>query len=53
MKKIFFKDIVEVLNFFKIVVFMVFNNKGDENKISKEMQKWVWAYVWVYYYQFN
>ena len=53
MKKIFLKDIAEALNLSKTAVSMVLNNKGDENKISKETQKRVWAYAWAHHYQPN
>ena len=39
MKKIFLKDIAEELNLSKTAVSLVLNNRGDENKISKETQK--------------
>ena len=39
MKKIFLKDIAEALNLSKTAVSLVLNNRGDENKISKETQK--------------
>lgn len=53
MKKIFLKDIAEALNLSKTAVSMVLNNKGDENKISKETQKRVWAYARAHHYQPN
>ncbi|WP_282161002.1 LacI family DNA-binding transcriptional regulator [Ulvibacterium marinum] len=39
MKKIFLKDIAAELNLSKTAVSLVLNNRGDENKISKETQK--------------
>lgn len=39
MKKIFLKDIADALNLSKTAVSLVLNNRGDENKISKETQK--------------
>ncbi len=39
MKKIFLKDIAEELGLSKTAVSLVLNNRGDENKISKETQK--------------
>ncbi|NND79926.1 MAG: LacI family DNA-binding transcriptional regulator [Maribacter sp.] len=39
MKKIFLKDIAQELNLSKTAVSLVLNNRGDENKISKETQK--------------
>jgi len=39
LKKIFLKDIAEELNLSKTAVSLVLNNRGDENKISKETQK--------------
>ncbi len=39
MKKIFLKDIAEALNLSKTAVSLVLNNRGDENKISKDTQK--------------
>ncbi|EAR02399.1 LacI family DNA-binding transcriptional regulator [Maribacter sp. HTCC2170] len=39
MKKIFLKDIAEELKLSKTAVSLVLNNRGDENKISKETQK--------------
>lgn len=53
MKKIFLKDIAEALNLSKTAVSMVLNNKGDENKISKETQKRVWAFARAHHYQPN
>jgi len=42
-EKISLKHISEALNVSKTLVSMVLNNKGDENGISKETQKRVWA----------
>ena len=53
MKKIFLKDIAEALNLSKTSVSMVLNNKGDENKISKETQKRVWDFARKHHYQPN
>lgn len=53
MKKIFLKDIAEALNLSKTAVSMVLNNKGDENKISKETQQRVWAFARAHHYQPN
>jgi LacI family transcriptional regulator len=39
LKKIFLKDIAEGLQLSKTAVSLVLNNKGDENKISKDTQK--------------
>ncbi len=39
MKKIFLKDIAQALNLSKTAVSLVLNNRGDENKISKDTQK--------------
>ncbi|WP_291867927.1 LacI family DNA-binding transcriptional regulator [Maribacter sp.] len=39
MKKIFLKDIAKELNLSKTAVSLVLNNRGDENKISKDTQK--------------
>lgn len=38
MKKIYLKDIAQQLNVSKTTVSLVLNNRGDENKISKETQ---------------
>ncbi|KAA3636553.1 MAG: LacI family transcriptional regulator [Bacteroidetes bacterium] len=38
MKKLYLKDIAHQLNVSKTTVSLVLNNKGDENKISKETQ---------------
>ncbi len=53
MKKIFLKDIAEALNLSKTAVSMVLNNKGDENKISKETQQRVWDFARKHRYQPN
>lgn len=53
MKKVFLKDIAEALNLSKTAVSMVLNNKGDENKISKETQKRVWDFAREHRYQPN
>ena len=45
MKKIFLKDIAKDLNVSKTTVSLVLNNKGDANKISKETQQKIRAYV--------
>lgn len=39
MKKVFLKDIAKELSLSKTAVSLVLNNRGDENKISKETQK--------------
>lgn len=39
MKKLFLKDIAQELKLSKTAVSLVLNNRGDENKISKETQK--------------
>ena len=53
MKKIFLKDIAVALNLSKTAVSMVLNNKGDENKISKETQQRVWDFARKNHYQPN
>lgn len=53
MKKVFLKDIAEALNLSKTAVSMVLNNKGDENKISKDTQKRVWDFARKHRYQPN
>ena len=45
MKKIFLKDIAKELNVSKTTVSLVLNNKGDENKISKDTQQKIIAYA--------
>lgn len=53
MKKVFLKDIAEALGLSKTSVSMVLNNKGDDNKISKDTQKRVWDYARKHHYQPN
>jgi len=53
MKKVFLKDIAENLNISKTTVSLVLNNKGDENKISKETQKKVIDYAKAHNYKPN
>ena len=53
MKKIFLKDIAEELALSKTTVSLVLNNRGDENKISKETQKRVWDFARKKNYQPN
>ncbi|WP_228237844.1 LacI family DNA-binding transcriptional regulator [Allomuricauda sp. M10] len=50
MKKIYLKDIAKNLNVSKTAVSLVLNNKGDENKISKETQERIIAYAKKYNY---
>lgn len=45
MKKIFLKDIAEGLQLSKTAVSLVLNNKGDENKISKDTQKRIFDFA--------
>ena len=45
MKKIFLKDIAKDLKVSKTTVSLVLNNKGDENKISKDTQQKIIAYA--------
>ncbi len=45
MKKIFLRDIATALNLSKTTVSFVLNNRGDENKISKETQKRIWDFA--------
>lgn len=45
MKKIFLKDIAKELNVSKTTVSLVLNDKGDQNKISKETQRKIIAYA--------
>lgn len=50
MKKIFLKDIAKALNVSKTTVSLVLNNKGGENKISKETQQKITAYAKEHHY---
>lgn len=43
--KLYLKDIAKNLNLSKTAVSLVLNNKGDENKISRETQEKIIAYV--------
>jgi len=45
MKKVFLKDIAKDLNISKTAVSLVLNDKGDENKISKDTQKRILDYA--------
>ena len=45
MKKIFLRDIAKELKVSKTTISLVLNNKGDENKISKETQRKIKAYA--------
>ena len=45
MKKIYLKDIAKDLNISKTAVSLVLNDRGDENKISKETQKRIVEYA--------
>ena len=45
MKRIFLKDIAKDLKVSKTTISLVLNNKGDENKISKETQRRIIAYA--------
>lgn len=45
MKKIYLKDIAKDLNVSKTAVSLVLNNKGDENKISKDTQQKILKYA--------
>lgn len=53
MRKMSLKDIAEALNLSKTAVSLVLNNKGDENKISKETQERVWEFARKHHYQPN
>ena len=53
MKKIFLKDIAQNLNLSKTAVSLVLNNKGDENKISKDTQKRIVEYAKKHNYRPN
>ncbi|UJH68508.1 LacI family DNA-binding transcriptional regulator [Allomuricauda sp. SCSIO 65647] len=53
MKKIFLKDIAHELNLSKTAVSLVLNNRGDENKISKNTQKRILEYAQKHNYQPN
>jgi LacI family transcriptional regulator len=45
MKRIFLKDIAKDLKVSKTTVSLVLNNKGDDNKISKETQEKIFSYA--------
>jgi LacI family transcriptional regulator len=53
LKKIFLKDIAEELNLSKTAVSLVLNNRGDENKISKDTQKRILDFVRKHNYRPN
>ena len=50
MKKVFLRDIARELNLSKTTVSLVLNNKGDQNKISKETQEKIIAYAKEHHY---
>ncbi len=53
MKKIFLKDIANELNLSKTAVSLVLNNRGDENKISKNTQKRILEFAQKHNYRPN